>query len=58
MGLTALAPAGVAMMARGVVHDGKADRLEALPELAVNRHRHLAHHSPLLPDKTEDHILP
>ena len=42
----------------GVVLDGKTDRLEALPELAVNRHRHLAHHSPHLPGKTGEHILP
>ncbi len=57
VGLAAFTPTGVAVMARGFVLDGKACRRELRTELVVNRHRDLAHHLPLLPRQTVEHIL-
>src|SRR5258708_31203465 len=57
MGLATLAPAGMAVMMRRLVLDGEACRRQLSPELVVNRHRDLAHRSPLLPGQTVEHIL-
>ena len=43
MGLATLAPAGMAVMPRGLVLDVKTQWLELPPELAVNPDRHPAH---------------
>ena len=57
MGLAAVTPAGVAVVALGVVLHGQALRCKPPPELTVNRHRHLVHRTPHLPGKTVEHIL-
>jgi hypothetical protein len=57
MTLAAFAVAGVTVMARGLVLDGKAHGRELCPELVVNRVSDLAHHSPLLPRQSVEHIL-
>src|SRR5260370_6763360 len=57
VGLAALAPAGMAVVMRRLVLDGEACRRQLSPELVVNRHRDLAHRSPLLPGQTVEHIL-
>src|SRR5829696_5011932 len=57
MALAAFAVARVTVMARGLVLDGKTHGRELCPELVVNRVSDLAHHSPLLPRQSVEHIL-
>ncbi len=48
----------MAVMLRRFILDGKSrDGANRRPKLVVNRLRHRAHHSPLLPAKSVEHIL-
>ena len=57
MRFAALAMTGMAAMARRLVFDRQPRRCESRPELVVNRVCYCAHHSPLLPDQSLEHIL-
>src|SRR5262249_59911244 len=57
MRFAALAMAGVATMARGLVLDRQPCRRESRPKLVVNRLCYGAHRLPLLPPVSPEHIL-
>jgi len=57
MRLAALAMAGMAAMARGLVFDRQSRRRKSRPKLVVNRVCYRAHRLPLLPAQSLEHIL-